>query len=633
MNRLFYERMLERRVRKLERLIYERSVGPHGPSIAMNIWNFLMDHGPSTKEEIDAGLGARYSNNPALNSWVRAGLITKRGDRYIADPNYVWDDVGVISRPNAQDIQNALDADDIEDTPVEEPVAPARRGRTPRQPRQPRVAPVRQVKQNLFSRKFEEVKAAVEAGQDPTVANEKGKTPLMFACGDPKGQSGAIIEYLLEHGANANDCDGNRPVLFACCQRGDSRGIKALVAHGANIEVIWKRSYPFSIAVEEGNIYDDALVDLISRRLYNSSSLVNSLTTYNLQGKMSDAVYHAAIEKVVSLYADNSSEDHGIYSITFNNVLYELKNRKRYLLDLYIRHGVMPDGQFTGYYADELGSFGFNALYDAIVMAVNGNLKIINARDFLKNADLVCTKLNRDKSVITSFITPEYVRTAEMYSIIELTYFAVKSNNMDILNIIVSAKRKDLDYLDVIEIITGNYRYSRYTVSDAMTRQLCRILSNCLPKPREGVFGNWVADYIRRSNNRRFLEFMVDRGFGKVLCEDLTSSDIQHNVSKEFVDVMKENDIEIRALDQASDDEKRAYSDKRERGAAIKNILNAIKSDEWSRSLERYVTEHPDVLLEDDITEAIENNQESLTARQLQRRIDRMPKEVDKYDM
>ena len=46
MNRLFYERMLERRVRKLERLIYERSVGPHGPSIAMNIWNFLMDHGP-----------------------------------------------------------------------------------------------------------------------------------------------------------------------------------------------------------------------------------------------------------------------------------------------------------------------------------------------------------------------------------------------------------------------------------------------------------------------------------------------------------------------------------------------------------------------------------------------------------
>ena len=58
------------------------------------------------------------------------------------------------------------------------------------------------VKANLFSKEFEEVKAAVDEGQDVNQINGRGQTPLLFAADSKDGNNSDIIEYLLTHGAD-----------------------------------------------------------------------------------------------------------------------------------------------------------------------------------------------------------------------------------------------------------------------------------------------------------------------------------------------------------------------------------------------------------------------------------------------
>lgn len=626
--RYFEDRFLENRVKKLERLMYERSVGRSGPSIAMNIWTFLMDHGPSTKEEIDAGLGARYSNNPALNSWVRAGLITKRGDRYVADPNYVWDDVGVINRsvpPELlRDIEN-IPEDEVEEAPAE--VTRGGRGRTPRQPRQPREPRVRQVKQNLFSRKLEEVKAAVDAGQDPTAANDKGKSPLMFACGDPKGASGEIISYLLDHGANANDVDGNRPVLSACCKFGDSVGVKALVAKGANINARWKRMLPVDIAMTEGNIFDDALIDLTDFRVIsNDRPLIGELSKAVSSGKLNEDIYSRIIHK-----AFDNNRDY-VY-ISSGEVIYELKRGLQVLFDYYTETLKMVP-PLDSYDVDYLDRNQLRLYYNAYVRASNGELKIKDMYNYLYTANSICKTLNCSNEFIYNFVTPEYVIGLQKESngkrqLNTLISSAISSGKSKVLQTISKARPKTCNYDDIIQSCAYRSDWSRHDkVSLETTKAACRILNSCLPN--KARLSSYTIDALRRSTNKYLLAYIVDRGYGKSIVDGLRSLD-GGALSAECHDAIAEGDVEFKPFDEFNDDDRKKREEDDRRLYFLRHIINDIAEDEWDRDNERYVTEHPDILLDDSIQDAIEQNPDSFTARQLKRRIDQLPKDV--YDM
>ena len=121
---------------------------------------------------------------------------------------------------------------------------------------------------------------------------------------------------------------------------------------------------------------------------------------------------------------------------------------------------------------------------------------------------------------------------------------------------------------------------------------------------------------------------MVDCGFGKILVNGISNRDI-YDLSKEFIKVMKENDISIRPLENANDEERSEIT----RNRFINKIVDAIIYDTWTRDLEKYVTEHPDILSEEAVIDEIEKHPDSVIARQLKRRIDRTPKEADTYDM
>lgn len=621
---------LRKRLEKLERIVYERSVGRGGaPSIAMNIWAFLMDHGPSTKEEIDAGLGERYSNNPALNSWVRAGLITKRGDRYVADPNYVWDDVGAINRSIPPEIRQAIQntpEDEENDAPVN--VTRGRgKGSTTREPRQPRQPRVRQVKQDLFSRKLEEVQAAVDAGQDPTAANGKGKTPLMFACGDPKGNSGAIVTYLLDHGANANDIDGNRPVLSACCKSGDGVGAKALVAKGADIHTRWKKMLPIDIAMAEGNIFDDTLVDLTDFRVIsNNRPLINGLSKAVSSGKLSEDIYSRILHKAF----DNNKEYVYIYS---SDIINELKRGLQVLFNYYTEtlKALPPLDRYDVEYLDR---DQLRLFYNAYVRASNGELKIRDMYNYLYTANIICDALNCSNDFIYNFVTPEYIVGLQKENnggrqLNQLISSAISSNKSKVLQTISKARPKTYEYDSIIQSCANRRDISRgNNVSLETTKAVCRILNSCLPN--KARLSSYTIDALRHSTNKYLLAYIVDRGYGPSIVYGLRGLD-GGALTPECRDAIVEGGVEFKPYDMFNDDDRKKREEDDRRLYFLRHIISDIAEDEWDRDNERYVTEHPDILLDDSIQDAIEQNPDSFTARQLKRRIDQLPKDV--YDM
>ena len=174
-NSLLEKYKLQKRLEVIESLITERSIGRGGePSNAMKVWQLLTDNGPMTRQQIQSsGLSATATATASLNFYVANNLLTKTGDSFAANPDYAWDDVGVIPRTAQQELMNSLrDAPIIDDTD-EIAVEPITKGRTKREPR------VKEVKQNLFSRKYDEVKAAIDASQDCRVANDNGVKPLV----------------------------------------------------------------------------------------------------------------------------------------------------------------------------------------------------------------------------------------------------------------------------------------------------------------------------------------------------------------------------------------------------------------------------------------------------------------------
>ena len=105
-----YERKLEARVARPEKLIIEKSVGRGSkPSNAMKVWSLLRDNGPMTRQQIQgSGLSATATAGASLKFFVDNDLLIKNGDKFAANLDYKWDDIGVIPRTAQQEIMNSV---------------------------------------------------------------------------------------------------------------------------------------------------------------------------------------------------------------------------------------------------------------------------------------------------------------------------------------------------------------------------------------------------------------------------------------------------------------------------------------------------------------------------------------------
>lgn len=93
--------LLEKRLSRIEKLIKnERSVNRLGEqSVAFQIWKFLMDNGTKSSSEIKDIFPSdkRRMIATVQHDMVEKDCIRRNGQMYTANPNYEWDDIGILS--------------------------------------------------------------------------------------------------------------------------------------------------------------------------------------------------------------------------------------------------------------------------------------------------------------------------------------------------------------------------------------------------------------------------------------------------------------------------------------------------------------------------------------------------------
>ena len=615
-NSLLEKYKLQKRLEVIESLISERSIGRGGePSNAMKVWQLLTDNGPMTKQQIQSsGLSATATATASLNFYVANNLLTKTGDRFAANPDYAWDDIGVIPKTAQQELMNSLrDAPIVDDEVTVEPVT---KDRTTRRLR------VKEVKQNLFSRKYDEVKAAIDAGQDCRVANDNGVTPLVYACRDKKNQSADIVKLLLDHGANPNDLDDKRPVIFTALENRDYDVVKELASHGADLDTFYKHVIPIVYAINSG-VTDDTLLALVKPKAIEIggrwSLILEEISDRHLGGSISDSLYDAIIDKMF----DGVSTDTLYRFVSGKIITSELNQDVMTVTNKFTSRGELPPiDPFWEWWHSDKDVKALNNYYKLLVRAANGELKVREAGKFLAYCDGVCDALGKPNDFAFKFITDEWLRQANPNSLKSVVISCIDAKDTNTLIKVAKIKPERLNASIIVNYLAIQ------NADKQVTAAACRILNSCLRKSSTALSESAI-DNVRKTKNAYLVEYLFDRGFADYILYGIRDAENSSELSQTVRSVIK--DLGIQTKDWSIGSVRRQYDNSRRRDAMVDLIVLKIETDEWDRECERYVTNDPSILLDERIQKALDDNN-NVTSRQLKQRIARMPKDTDKYD-
>ena len=617
-NSLLEKYKLQKRLEVIESLIAERSVGRGGePSNAMKVWQLLTDNGPMTKQQIqNSGLSSTATSTASLNFYVANNLLTKTGDRFAANPDYAWDDVGVIPRTAQQELMNSLRDAPIVNDEDEIPVEPTTKNRTTRKPR------VKEVKQNLFSRKYDEVKAAIDAGQDCRVANDNGVTPLVYACRDTKNQSADIVKLLLDHGANPNDLDGKRPVIFTALEKRNYDVVKELASHGADLDTLYKHVNPIAYAIYNG-VTDDTLLALVKPKALEIGGrwalILEEISDRHLKGNISDSLYNAIVDKMF----DGVSTDTLYRFVRGKTITSELNQDVMTVTNKFTSRGELPPiDPFWEWGHSDKDVKALNNYYKLLVRAANGELKVREAGKFFSYCDGVSDALGKPNDFAFKFITDEWLRNASLNSLKAVVINCIEAKDTNTLIKVAKIKPERLNASLIVTYLA---------MSDAdnkVTAAVCRILNSCLRKSSTALSESAI-EKVRNTKNAYLVEYLFDRGFADYILYGIRDAENSSELSPTVRSVVK--NLGIQTKDWSDDNVRRQADDSKRRDEKIDLIVLKIETDEWNSACESYVTNDPSILLDERIQKALNDNN-NITSRQLKQRIARMPKDTDKYD-
>ena len=620
-NSLLEKYKLQKRLDVIESLIAERSIGRGGePSNAMKVWQLLTDNGPMTRQQIQSsGLSATATATASLNFYVANNLLTKVGDRFAANPDYAWDDIGVIPRTAQQELMNSLRDAPIVNGEDEIPVETTSKARTKREPRQSRV---KEVKQNLFSRKYDEVKAAIDAGQDCRVANDNGVTPLVYACRDTKNQSADIVKLLLDHGANPNDLDGKRPVIFTALANRNYDVVKELASHGADLDTFYKHVIPIVYAIYNG-VTDDTLLALVKPKSLEIggrwSLILEEISDRHLKGNISDSLYNAIVDKMF----DGVSTDILYRHVSGKTITSELNEDVMTVTNKFTSRGELPPiDPFWEWGHSDKDVKALNNYYNLLVRAANGELKVREAGKFFAYCDGVCDALGKPNDFAFKFITDEWLRNASLNSLKAVVINCIDAKDTNTLIKVAKIKPERLNASLIVNYLAMS------NADNKVTAAVCRILNSCLRKSSTALSESAIEN-VRNTKNAYLVEYLFDRGFADYILYGIKDAENSTELSTTVRSVIK--DLGIKTKDFSDDNVRRQADDSRRRDEKIDLIVLKIETDEWNTQCERYITNDPSILLDERIQKALDNNN-NVTSRQLKQRIARMPKDTDKYD-
>lgn len=610
------EKLLEKRLSRLERVLVERSIGKNNePSKAYRIWDYLMNNGPTSVADLKRVLPDDITR--AINFFAKNDLLVKNGDMVSANADYAWDDVGVIPRTAEQEVLNDIGnklnstSTDSSDSPT-----PTRR---------------RAVKANLFSRKIEEVKAAIDAGQDVNQTNDRGQTPLLYACGS-KTDTGSIVELLLENGADPTinkNGDRNQCLSLAIKNKNGSV-IKALALGGVALYNICKNTDCYLCALTD--YLDEATFSKVLDKHFSSSTRLYMYILHSIITAAFRKYGTIVVAKILNICFSNVGKGYDLDQFIPNlpNIgTYQLPDELyEEILDICIKNGCVPNcvGMRNDYNLWNKNRYISKMLFDTVNDVCSGKLKLYDgSNEYFSIIDFISSKYGWTIDNIADILTQSVI---DQQSARWGWRYINRAEESDKIKLLRKFKFKRLSQLDFSTYILPLLNTNNKELIRAVFKQTrLYIIGNI-----DYYISNGLASYITRIKNKYFFECLLDlddSGYiGNKLAHFCSGSAYRTN-SQVCIDALAEAGYD---LDKAEID----YNKVKNNNLLINDIIDHINDDTMSTNTRRTIEADPSILANSRIQDALNKaDDDNTTARQIRMIYDRWAAtaEKDKYDM
>lgn len=607
------EKLLEKRLSRLERVIVERSIGKNNePSKAYRIWDYLMNNGPTSVADLKRVLPDDITR--AINFFAKNDLLVKNGDVVSANADYAWDDVGVIPRTAEQEVLNDI-GNKLNSTSTDSPT-PTRR---------------RAVKTNLFSRKIEEVKAAIDAGQDVNQTNDKGQTPLLYACGT-KTDTGPIVEILLENGADPTitiNGDRNQCISLAIKNKNISV-IKALALGGVALYSIYKNTDCYLCALAD--YLDEATFSKVLDKHFSSSTrlymyILNSIviTAFRKYGV-------TVVAKILNICFSNVGKGYDLDQFIPNlpNIgTYQIPDELcEEMLNICIKNGCVPNCVGTGndYNLWAKNRYISKMLFDTVNDVCSGKLKLYDESSAYFNIiDFISNKYGWTIDNITDILTQSVIdRQSARWG----WRYINRAKESDKIKLLRKFKFKRLPQLDFSTYILPLLNSNNKELIRALFKQTRLYIVGDI----DYYLSNGLVSYITGIKNKYFFECLLDlddSGYIGNKLADFCSRRAYRTNSQVCIDALAEAGYD---LNNAEID----YNKIKDNNRLINDIIDHINDDTMSTNTRRTIEADPSILANSRIQDALNKaDDDNTTARQIRTMYDRWAAtaEKDKYDM
>ena len=611
------EKLLEKRLSRLERVLVERSIGKNSePSKAYRIWDYLMNNGPTSVADLKRVLPDDITR--AINFFAKNDLLVKNGDMVSANADYAWDDVGVIPRTAEQEVLNDIGnklnstSTDSSDSPT-----PTRR---------------RAVKANLFSRKIEEVKAAIDAGQDVNQINDKGQTPLLYACGS-KTDTGPIVELLLENGADPTitiNGDRSRCISLAIKNKNVSV-IKALALGGVALYNIYKNTDCYLCALID--YLDEATFSKVLDKHFSSSTRQYMYILHSIITAAFRKYGIIVVAKILNICFSNVGKGYDLDQFIPN-----LPNIGAYIipdelceeiLNICIKNGCVPNcvGMRNDYDLWGKNKYISKMLFDTVNGVCSGKLKLYDgSSEYFNIIDFISNKYGWTIDNIADILTQSVIdRQSARWG----WRYILRAEESDKIKLLRKFKFKRLPQSDFSMYILPLFKN---TNNKELIRALFKQTRLYIVGDIDYYLSNGLASYITGIKNKYFFECLLDlddSGYiGNKLAHLCSRSAYSAN-SQVCKDALAEAGYELNKADID-------YNKIKNNNSLINDIIDHINDDTMSTNTRRTIEADPSILANSRIQDALNKaDDDNTTARQIRTMYDRWvaTAEKDKYDM
>ena len=612
------EKLLEKRLSRLERVIVERSIGKNSePSKAYRIWDYLMNNGPTSVADLKRVLPDDITR--AINFFAKNDLLVKNGDMVSANADYAWDDVGVIPRTAEQEVLNDIGnklnstSTDSSDSPT-----PTRR---------------RAVKANLFSRKIEEVKAAIDAGQDVNHINDKGQTPLLYACGS-KTDTGPIVELLLENGADPTitiNGDRNKCISLAIKNKNISV-IKALALGGVALYNIYKNTDCYLCALID--YLDEATFSKVLDKHFSSSTRQYMYILHSIITAAFRKYGIIVLAKILNICFSNVGKGYDLDQFIPN-----LPNIGAYIipdelceemLNICIKNGCVPNcvGIQNDYNLWGKNKYISKMLFDTVNGVCSGKLKLYDgSSEYFNIIDFISNKYGWTIDNITDILTQSVIDRQSARWGWRYILGAEESDKIKLLRKF-KFKRLKQQVSDISMYILPLLNTNNKELTRALFKQTRSYIISFI----DYYLSNGLASHITNIKNKYFFEYLLDlddSGYiGNKLAHFCSRSAYRTN-SQVCIDALAEAGYDLNKADID-------YNKIKNNDSLINDIIDHINDDTMSTNTRRTIEADPSILANSRIQDALNKaDDDNTTARQIRTMYDRWAAtaEKDKYDM